>query len=147
MKQQYKKWLMIIFFVMPCMLFAATKGDASKTRTIGEIFYNLALYVSDIRNLMTIVIVISGFSFVIASFFKFKQVKDNPTQIPIGTPFALLGVGVALVFLPSLIKPAAESLFGDDFKNNSEKCLIPGLSADESKKACDDLKNNKPSKQ
>ena len=140
MTSRSRCFVLAIFCMLPMVLFADASG-ANQTRTIGEMFSHLAKYVTDIRNLMTIVSVLSGFSFVIASFFKFKQVKDNPTQIPIGTPFALLGVGVALIFLPSLIKPAAESLFGPDFKNNNEKCLIPGLSDAD---ACDQLKGNKP---
>jgi hypothetical protein len=33
-------------------------------------------------------------------------------QIPIGTPIALLFIGAALIFLPSLLKVAGETLFG-----------------------------------
>ena len=32
--------------------------------------------------------------------FKFKQHKDNPTQVPVGTPVAMLAISAALVFLP-----------------------------------------------
>ena len=143
MVRLFRRFLLALICMLPIMVLADASGT-NHTRTIGEMFTGLAKYVTDIRNLMTIVTVLSGFSFVVASFFKFKQVKDNPTQIPIGTPFALLGVGVALIFLPSLIKPAAESLFGDDFKNNSEKCLIPGLS---DSTACDQLKGKRPGRQ
>ncbi len=57
---------------------------------------------------------LAGLCFFVAALFKFKQHKDNPQQTTIGTPFALLAISVALVFLPGFIKPAGESLFGAD---------------------------------
>ncbi len=60
---------------------------------------------------------LAGFALAIAAIFKFKQHKDNPQQVPMGTPITLLLVGVALIFLPSIIKPAGESIFGGDVKS------------------------------
>ncbi|MEE2769811.1 MAG: type IV secretion protein IcmD [Pseudomonadota bacterium] len=57
---------------------------------------------------------IAGVCFFVAAIFKFKQHKDNPSQITIGTPFAMVAISVALIFLPGFIKPAGESLFGED---------------------------------
>ncbi len=57
---------------------------------------------------------IAGICFFVAAIFKFKQHKDNPSQITIGTPFAMVAISVALIFLPGFIKPAGESLFGDE---------------------------------
>ena len=48
----------------------------------------------------------------IESITKFKAHKDNPTQIPIGTPIALLFVSAALLFAPSVLTTAGETLFG-----------------------------------
>jgi intracellular multiplication protein IcmD len=62
--------------------------------------------------LMFAVAYLAGFAFVIASIFKFKQHKDNPTQIPMGTPIAMLAIGIALIFLPNIIAPAGASIFG-----------------------------------
>lgn len=53
-----------------------------------------------------------GFGFVFSSIYKFKQHKDNPTQIPIGAALSLLGVGILLMFLPGFITPAGKSMFG-----------------------------------
>ena len=61
---------------------------------------------------MTGVAYLAGLGFGISAVFKFKQHKDNPTQIPIGTPFALLAVSVVLIFLPSIYAPAGQSVFG-----------------------------------
>jgi hypothetical protein len=39
--------------------------------------------------------------------------KDNPTQIPISKPIALLFVAAALIFVPSVFKSTGATLFGD----------------------------------
>lgn len=38
--------------------------------------------------------------------------KDKPTQIPVGTPIALLFIAAALLFLPSILGVAGETMFG-----------------------------------
>jgi intracellular multiplication protein IcmD len=53
-----------------------------------------------------------GIGFAGAAIFKFKQHKDNPTQIPIGTPIALLVIGILLIFLPGIIGPIGTTIFG-----------------------------------
>ncbi|MGH9810113.1 MAG: type IV secretion protein IcmD, partial [Terriglobia bacterium] len=53
-----------------------------------------------------------GLAFSIGAVMKFKQHKDNPTQIPIGTPIALIFVGAALLFLPSILSIAGATMFG-----------------------------------
>ena len=54
---------------------------------------------------------VAGVGFGIGAIMKFKQHKDNPTQIPIGTPIALLFISVALVFLPTVIDVTGKTLF------------------------------------
>lgn len=43
---------------------------------------------------------------------KFKQHKDNPTQVPIGTPIALVFIAAALLFLPSILSVTGSTMFG-----------------------------------
>ena len=45
---------------------------------------------------------------------KFKQFKDNPQQTPIGTPIVMLLIAILLMFLPSIMTPAGETVFGQD---------------------------------
>jgi intracellular multiplication protein IcmD len=42
---------------------------------------------------------------------KFKQHKDNPTNIPIGTPIALVFIAAALLFLPSILEITGGTMF------------------------------------
>ena len=48
----------------------------------------------------------------VAAIFKLKQVKENPTQIPVSTPMALFMCAALLLYLPEVIVPAGESIFG-----------------------------------
>ena len=46
--------------------------------------------------------------------FKFKQVRENPQQVPVSTPFAFLLTAVLLIFLPGLIETGSVTMFGSD---------------------------------
>ncbi len=87
---------------------AAGGGDSG----IGGIAKNITGSFEEIGKLMIAISYVAGIAFAIASIFKFKQHKDNPTQIPLGTPLALLVIGIILVFLPALFGPAGETIFG-----------------------------------
>ncbi len=71
---------------------------------------------TSIGKLMAATAYLAGFGLTIAAIFKFKQHKDNPQQIPMGTPITMLLVGVALIFLPNIIAPAGASIFGSSAK-------------------------------
>ncbi len=100
------KYFSALTFLLSGVVFAAGAS------TFGGMASTLNDQFTAIGNLMLNTAYIAGLGFGIAAIFKFKQHKDNPTQVPIGTPFALLAVSVLLVFLPGLYKPAAQSLYG-----------------------------------
>lgn len=62
-----------------------------------------------IINLVVALCYLAGVGFTAAAIFKFKAHKDNPTQIPIGTPIMMLFVGIALLFLPEIVKDVMNS--------------------------------------
>jgi intracellular multiplication protein IcmD len=82
------------------------KGIAGVANTLKSNFQALA-------QLITAGAYVAGFGFAVGAILKFKAHKDNPTQIPIGTPIALLFIAAALIFLPSLFEVAGETLFTD----------------------------------
>ena len=84
----------------------------AEVETLGEMGQSIADSFGSISKLIIATAYLSGIGFGIAAIFKFKQVKDNPTQIPISTPFALLAVSALLVFLPGVFVPAGLTLFG-----------------------------------
>lgn len=86
---------------------------AGYTMTLGDMADSVTKSFSQFGKMMIGLAYVSGIGFGISAVFKFKQHKDNPTQIPISTPFALLGVSCLLVFLPGIYTPAGATLFGD----------------------------------
>jgi intracellular multiplication protein IcmD len=69
-----------------------------------------------VAQVMSAISYLAGFGFVIAAFFKLKQHKDNPQQIPVTNGLAMLAVGAALVFAPSVFQMAGTTLFGTGAK-------------------------------
>lgn len=60
-------------------------------------------------------------------FLKFKQHKDNPSQIPIGTPIALVLIAGGVLFLPSLLGAFGATMFGHAPKPLAPKALFLGF--------------------
>lgn len=58
---------------------------------------------SNVAELITVGSYLAGLAFSIGAIMKFKQHKDNPTQVPVGTPVALVFIAAALLFLPSIL--------------------------------------------
>ena len=100
---------------------------AKDPTTLGDMAGQLVGQFENIGQLMIGTAYIAGIGFGISAIFKFKQHKDNPTQVPVGTPFALLAISVLLVFLPSLYSPAGKSIFGGNLTGGGTKGT--GLSA------------------
>jgi hypothetical protein len=99
-----KHAVLAIIFFGTTMVFADT--------TIGALASNVTQSFESVVNLMIAVSYLLGIGFAGAAIFKFKQHKDNPTQIPIGTPIALLVIGILLIFLPGIIGPIGTTIFG-----------------------------------
>jgi intracellular multiplication protein IcmD len=86
---------------------------ADGVKTLGDMALTITYSFYGLSKLITAGAYMAGMGFVMASMLKFKAHKDNPTQIPIGTPIALLFVGSALIFLPHVFSIAGETVFGD----------------------------------
>ena len=85
--------------------FAAISG-------VGSVAAQVTSNVASIARLITAASYVAGMAFAVGAIVKFKAHKDNPTQIPIGTPIALLFVGAALIFIPSVFRVGGATLFG-----------------------------------
>jgi len=86
-------------------------ADAGQ-QTLGDVADNLTLSFGSLAHLITSLGFVLGLGFFVAAIMKFKQHKDNPTQIPIGTPVALVFIATALIFMPTLLDVMGVSLFG-----------------------------------
>ena len=91
--------------------------SSSAYADIGGMASTLNSNLSSIADLIGSIGYVAGMGFGVAAVFKFKQHRDSPTQVPIGTPFAMLAVAVALIYLPSLLTEAGSSVFSGDTGN------------------------------
>lgn len=80
---------------------------------IGTVSDNIVFSFKNIAYFMIATAFLMGLGLGIASIFKFKQHKDNPTQVPIGTPIVMLFLSAGLVFLPGIYHPLGISIFND----------------------------------
>lgn len=105
-----KKVIKLTLAFMSGIWMANAFADAGPT--IGNIALGITSSFTGIGQLMAAVAYLAGFGLTIAAIFKFKQHKDNPQQVQLGTALTLLIVGVILIFLPSIIAPAGSTIFG-----------------------------------
>tara|TARA_Y100000992_G_C21217109_1_gene468473 strand:+ start:341 stop:784 length:444 start_codon:yes stop_codon:yes gene_type:complete len=108
-------FVLLSLFLIPCN--AQVNNFRSSELTpdqfgIGKVAANVQSHYKSIGRLVLGTSYLAGIAFVVACLFKFKQHKDNPTQVTIGTPFTLLLIGIFMIFLPGLIKPVGETVFG-----------------------------------
>jgi intracellular multiplication protein IcmD len=120
-KKQTKKtnWLKLLSLGVAVLgLYVATQCLADNgPNNIADVATNITSAFKSVGELMIATAYLAGIGFVIAAIFKFKQHRDNPTQIPIGTPIALLVIGIFLVFLPGIIGPTGSTIFGGSQNN------------------------------
>ncbi len=106
---KYKWLLMSIGSVLGLLLISL---DAAAGTDMGDMASSVTSTFTSIGSMITGGSYIAGLAFSIGAIMKFKQHKDNPTQIPIGTPIALIFIGAALLFLPSILSVTGNTMFG-----------------------------------
>jgi intracellular multiplication protein IcmD len=94
-----------------CTTSAVLTTATSTRRADSAAETNVSSY-GNIASLISAASYVAGFGFALGAILKFKAHKDNPTQIPIGTPIALLFVGAALLFIPTIFSVSGATLFG-----------------------------------
>ena len=111
------KKVVLVALALTC----ATVGTAALAEIsgIGSVAAQVTSNVANIAKLVTAAAYVAGMACVVGAILKFKAHKDNPTQIPIGTPIALLFVGAALIFAPTVFQVSGSTLFGASGKAGS----------------------------
>ncbi|MDF1758674.1 MAG: type IV secretion protein IcmD [Legionellaceae bacterium] len=79
--------------------------------TIGTMASSVTSTFDSVGKMITASSYVAGLAFAISSILKFKQHKDNPQQTPIGQPIGLIFIAIALLFLPSILGSAGNTLF------------------------------------
>lgn len=86
-------------------------GDALASDSLGTMASTIIKTFASLARLITAGAYIAGLAFSVGAIMKFKQHKDNPTNIPIGTPIALVFIAAALLFLPSILELTGGTMF------------------------------------
>lgn len=113
--QSLKKVLLLTVGAVFCAclgtaVFAATTF-ASGTG-IGAVAGAVKGNLKNIASLITAGAYVAGMGFGVGAIVKFKAHKDNPTQVAISVPIAMLFIAAALLFVPSVFKTTGATLFG-----------------------------------
>lgn len=102
----------VILGLLTLVCGAAATAALAEISGVGSVAAQVTTNIGAIAKLVTAASYVAGMAFAVGAIVKFKAHKDNPTQIPIGTPIALLFVGAALIFIPTVFKVSGETLFG-----------------------------------
>jgi intracellular multiplication protein IcmD len=86
--------------------------DVFAASTLGGVATQLTASISKVAALVGVGSYVAGLGFAVGAIMKFKQHKDNPTQITVGTPISLVFIAAALLFLPSVMGVMGKTLFG-----------------------------------
>lgn len=114
MKNKNKKFIQTrgVFMTIGLLLFSAAAMATDKT--LGDMAKQVTSSFADLTRLITAASYLAGLGFAIGAIMKFKAHKDNPTQITVGTPIALVFIAAALLFLPSILDMTGSTMFGGD---------------------------------
>ncbi len=104
-----KKSLLLLAGAILCLSTGAALAAASG---LGTVAANVTGNLANIAKLITAAAYVAGFGFAVGAIIKFKAHKDNPTQVPLSQAIAMLFVGAALIFAPSVFKSTGQTLFG-----------------------------------
>ena len=110
----YPNMAWLFYALVVALLTLSTQEFAYATYSLGTVASTVVGSFTNLTKLITACSYLAGIGFSIGSIMKFKQHKDNPTQIPVGTPIALLFIGGALLFLPTVLGVTGQTLFGTE---------------------------------
>lgn len=105
----YKYWLASAAAVATLALISQ---HAVAGMTVGGMASQITQSFTNLTKLITAGSYLAGLGFSVGAIMKFKQHKDNPTQIPIGTPIALVFIAASLLFLPTILGITGATMFG-----------------------------------
>lgn len=95
-----------------CVGLMAVAGSVFAGNTLGNMASGITGAFGSITKMITGGCYIAGLAFSVTAILQFKQHKDNPTQVTIGKPIALVFIAAALLFMPSILSVAGYTMFG-----------------------------------
>lgn len=109
---EWTKAVFILLMMTAGVFFAGSAYAQGGDLDLGTVADNVTSTFVGVAKLITAASYVAGLGFAVGSILKFKAHKDNPQQITVGVPIALMFVAAALIFLPSMFDVAGGTLFG-----------------------------------
>ena len=100
-------WL-LSFALLAC----AGATFASSTLSLGGMASTITGSFTNLTKLVTAGSYLAGLGFAVGAIMKFKQHKENPSNMPVGTPIMLTFIAASLLFLPSILGVTGTTMFG-----------------------------------
>jgi intracellular multiplication protein IcmD len=111
-KRSNRKMIKVVSLLVASSAFLYAGFALAQATDIGGVASTITATFGNLAKLITGVSYIAGLGFAVAAILKFKAHRDNPQQVTVGTPIALLFVAAALLYLPSLFTVAGNTIFG-----------------------------------
>ena len=99
--------LLALFLISNIVMAGGGEGQS-----LGTVAGTITTSMTNVAKLITAASYVAGVGFALMGMLKFKAHKDNPQQVPLSQPIVLLAIAAGLVFLPSLIKSAGQTVWG-----------------------------------
>lgn len=92
------------------LLFAGAGGG----KDLGGIAEGVTEQLGNVATLFVVVAYVAGVGFALMGITQFKAHKDSPQQVPISKPIVYIMISAGLLFLPTLMDTAGQTVFGGD---------------------------------
>ncbi len=85
---------------------------ATTNSNVSVVAQTVTTQASAIAKLLSITAYVAGVGFALGGILQFKVHKENPQQTPLSKPVVMIIVAACLLFLPTVMEIAGNSLFG-----------------------------------
>ncbi len=110
-KKRFKTEQVLLLTTL-CAVGGFAFATGSTNLTLGSMATTITGSFAQVTKLITAGSYLGGIGFMVGAIMKFKQHKDNPTNVTIGQPVTLTFVAASLLFLPTLLGISGATLFG-----------------------------------
>lgn len=100
---KYMQWIKIHFYWLITLITSsayAADGPPSLGGASANVLQPLGIFTSALYNICYIV----GTAFILGSFIRYKEYRQNPSETPISRPIAVFLFGVVLIAIPVIAK-------------------------------------------
>ena len=112
MSKSVKNFGLFMLVMIAEYVFFNSTASAAAVTTFSGMATQITSQFEGVAKLITAGSYLAGIGFSLGAIMKFKAHKDNPTQIPIGTPIGLVFIAAVLLFFPTILTMTGLSVFG-----------------------------------